>query len=78
MQLIFFNFTFPNSNRVPSSQFQSFCNKLVSRRISQYFICPIISMLFWFRVATIMTVPKTTISKNCNTLFGKHKVWIPQ
>jgi len=73
----FFDFTFPNSYDLPAFLNQLPCYDFIPYFVALDFISPVLSVVRGINIAAIMTMPKATISKNHNSIFGKDKIWMP-
>ena len=75
--IIPFKFTLPYSHYCPSPFFEKLSYFLVMLNISFPLFLPKFFISLGACIPAIMSVPKTTIYKNCYTTFQEYKVWVP-
>lgn len=72
--ILFLEFAFPYADHGPTSRFKQCCSCGITLLIPLSFGCPEIFMLFGLGFSAVMTMPKTSIDKNGNTVTQENKI----
>lgn len=63
MLVFLFQLALPYSHDSPATCFKNFCDFFVMKNVTLALLIPVISIIFWTCISTIVTVPKAAVNK---------------